>query len=411
MNRLTTVLGHVQPEASLTFCSNDLVPHTYDGELKDPFGYELSKNTVLHNNMPIVAEVPGKVLIQDWRTKNKNFYMRHHFPVPDLTPDDYRLRIHGLGLDNDVVLTLADLKKFEKVSIDATLMCTGNRRSEMIREAPKTTGLPWKVGGLSNAKWSGCRLADVLRSIGFRMGEDPRVKYVRFEGYDHGQRASQRFGSSIHISQVLPYFDVILAWEMNDVEIPKIHGYPIRVVIPGCTAARSVKWLERIELADSHYDGHYQRVAYKMWTPRIDSWKGIDMRKVPPIHYLPVQAACCTLDDGDIVTGDSFDCRGYALSGGGRTIVRVDVSIDDGETWQTADLIPNGQEEGKAWAWTFWRAHIKLFKRQTPLKIPFQLIVKATDSHHNSMPDTCKGLINPRGYLNNQWHRTNLLRM
>jgi len=406
--RLSAVVNHTAPTPTLV---RGKVPNTYDGEITDPFGYELSKNTVLHNDMPIVAEVPGKVLIQDWRTKSTNFYMRHHFPVPDLTPNDYRLRIHGIGLNQDVVLTLADLKSFPKFTIDATLMCTGNRRSEMVRAAPKTTGLPWKVGGLSNAKWAGCRLYDVLQSIGFRMGDNARVKYVRFEGFDKGKRASQRFGSSIHVSQTLPMFDVILAYEMNGTDIPKIHGYPIRAIIPGCTAARSVKWLERIELADSHYQGHYQKVAYKMWTPRIESFKGYNMSDIPPIHFLPVQAACCNLDDGDEVAGDTFEARGYALSGAGRKIIRVDVSINDGDSWQTAELVPNGQEDGRSWAWTFWKTTVKLPKRQTPLRIPFTLISKATDSHHNTMPDTLKGLINPRGYLNNQWHRIQLMRV
>lgn len=381
---------------------------TYAGELVDPFGHELSKKTVLHNRMPIVAEVPGKELIKNWKTPNELFYMRHHFPVPDIKPDEYRLRIHGVGLREDVILTLKDIQKFPKFSEVVTLMCTGNRRSEMVKVAPATTGLPWKVGGLSTAEWAGARLGDVLRSIGVDMVNGP-ANYVNFEGIDRGKRDSQRFGSSVPISFV-DANEIILAYQMNGVDIPKIHGYPIRVIVPGITAARSVKWLERVELAEEEYSGYYQRVAYKLWTPRIANWKGIDMKDVPPIMNLPVQCAICNLDDGDIVTGDEIEVEGYALSGNGRYIVRVDVSIDNGDTWQTAELRDDGQK-GKKWAWTFWKTTVKLPRRQTALKIPLTLIAKATDCDHNTMPDSVTGIINPRGYLTNQWHRVQIMRM
>lgn len=37
--------------------------------------------------------------------------------------------------------------------------------------------------------------------------------------------------------------DVILAYEMNGQPIPRDHGYPIRVIVPGIVGARNVKWL------------------------------------------------------------------------------------------------------------------------------------------------------------------------
>jgi len=388
--------------------NQDGSPKPYSGVLER---WGLSQEMVLHRSVPINGEVPTKILIKDNKTRAENFYVRNHHPIPELTAEDYKLRIHGLGLEKEVVLTLSQIKEFPKCSIDATLMCAGNRRSGMMRYFPKITGDPWRNGAISNAKWTGCKLIDVLNFCGFRIGEDQRVKYVRFEGYDEGKKTGTKYGSSIPISQTHSFFDVMLAWEMNDAELPIAHGYPVRVVIPGCIAARSIKWLKRIELADSHYEGRCQRVSYKVWTPRMESWDGIKIEDVPPIHHLPVQAACCSHEDGDIVTGDGFNCRGYAISGGGCRIVRVDISINNGESWQTAELMPNEQEEGKAWSWTLWYANVKLFKLDAQQKKPFQLVVKATDSHHNTMPDTSKGIINVGGYLNNEWYRVNLVRM
>lgn len=37
--------------------------------------------------------------------------------------------------------------------------------------------------------------------------------------------------------------DIILAYEMNEQPIPRDHGFPIRVIVPGVVGARNVKWL------------------------------------------------------------------------------------------------------------------------------------------------------------------------
>ena len=52
------------------------------------------------------------------------------------------------------------------------------------------------------------------------------------------------YGSSIPIEKALdPHGDVILAYEMNGEPIPRDHGYPVRVIVPGVVGARNVKWL------------------------------------------------------------------------------------------------------------------------------------------------------------------------
>eukprot|EP00494_Astrolonche_serrata_P028622 UN28889 len=155
-------------------------------------------------------------------------------------------------------------------------MCTGNRRSEMQKEVPETSGLSWKVGGLSTAKWTGVRISDVLMHCGFHY-DNPGVKYINFEGADRSKRG-QTFGSALPIQGSLAHRDVLLAFKMNDTDIPHIHGYPVRVIIPGITAARSVKWVNDIELSSKRHAGHYQQVAYKVWTPS-KSFKGVDMKK------------------------------------------------------------------------------------------------------------------------------------
>ena len=98
---------------------------------------------------------------------------------------------------------------------------------------------------------------------------------------------------------------------------------------------------------------------------------------------------------------------GYAWSGGGRGIVRVDVSADNGETWTTAELGRGSEQQyGQAWAWTMWTCEVPLPERSAgPQGGPVKLVCKAVDESMNVQPDTAKGIWNLRGILNNSWHR------
>jgi len=97
--------------------------------------------------------------------------------------------------------------------------------------------------------------------------------------------------------------------------------------------------------------------------------------------------------------------EGYAWSGGGRNIVRVDVSADGGETWTTAEL-GKGSEQPymQAWAWTLWKAEVPVPKSATPSG-PVELVCKAVDRSMNVQPDTAEGIWNLRGILSTAWHR------
>ena len=110
--------------------------------------------------------------------------------------------------------------------------------------------------------------------------------------------------------------------------------------------------------------------------------------------------------------------KGYAWSGGGRGIVRVDVSADDGKTWHTAELSEETVKQQKAagynrsWGWALWEASIPLpadaehARPGVPVKT--HLICKAIDSAYNVQPDTVAPIWNLRGVLSTAWHRVPL---
>jgi len=94
--------------------------------------------------------------------------------------------------------------------------------------------------------------------------------------------------------------------------------------------------------------------------------------------------------------------KGWAYSGGGRGIVRVDVSADNGLTWHTAELLEGAdQHPFRAWAWTFWEAEVPV-----PLqKKAFKICCKAVDTGYNVQPERPQPIWNARGLNNNSWHR------
>lgn len=112
-----------------------------------------------------------------------------------------------------------------------------------------------EIGAISTAKWSGARLRDVLLSMGLDDAyiENNNIRHVQFVSAD-GLEAS------IPIRKALDkYGDVLLAYEMNDGEIPAVHGYPLRLVVPGHVGVRNVKWVSKIILSAEEAQGPWQR--------------------------------------------------------------------------------------------------------------------------------------------------------
>ena len=158
------------------------------------------------------------------------------------------------------------------------------------------------------------------------------------------------------------------------------------------------------------YNMYYIGIAYKQFGPNYKSLAKIPksmVREYPPIDIIPVTSAC-TFDDKMVRCGDEISLCGYAYSGGGRAIVRVDVSIDNGKTWDQAKLIRANNNQGirsnKAWAWTQWRYPLKINNDLNELNI----CCKAIDDQYNQQPHTVAPIWNVRGILNTSWGRVNV---
>lgn len=230
------------------------------------------------------------------------------------------------------------------------------------------------------------------------------AQHIQFEGADHDITGSS-YGASISVNSALSSEkDVLVAYEMNGVPIPRDHGFPVRLVAPGVVGARNVKWLKKIISSKEESLSHWQQNDYKGFSPSVD-WDTVDFKSAPAIQELPVTSAICEPAEGAVISADEgeISLKGYAWSGGGRGIVRVDVSLDDGKTWHVAKLEGEDKLE-RAWAWKLWQATLPLPEGKNSL----QICVKAVDSSYNSQPESVAPIWNLRGVLSNAWHRVNV---
>jgi len=196
---------------------------------------------------------------------------------------------------------------------------------------------------------------------------------------------------------------------MNDVVLPPEHGYPIRVIVPGHIGARSVKWCNSIRVSPEESESVWQRgVQYKGYSPNIKKWDRTgktDYTTAQSCQEMPVQSAMTKIDPEVEEEEKEMEISGFAWSGGGRSIVRVDLTTDGGKTWTTADLGEGSEQRpGRAWGWTLWTATLKV---PADLKVgeKFEVACKAVDSSYNQQPEKVDTVWNLRGILNNSWHK------
>src|SRR5881227_3573986 len=223
--------------------------------------YGKRTDLVVHEEEPFNAETGLAALAEGPVTATDAFYVRSHAAVPEIDPATWRLHVHGL-VERELDLSLATLREaFREREVTATLQCAGNRRAGLmaIRDIPGEA--PWGPGATGTATWAGVALADVLALA----GPGREAAHVGFEGADLCPEAkpAQRFGGSIPLDKACRR-EVLLAWAMNGEPLPLVHGAPLRVVVPGYIGARSVKWLERIEVGSTPWPGHFQHVAYRL---------------------------------------------------------------------------------------------------------------------------------------------------
>ncbi|CAM9239957.1 unnamed protein product [Chrysoparadoxa australica] len=410
-------IGDLSPEDAREAAA---IADSDDPYVKEPV-HDRQPFFTINSAKPYNAEPPPELLVDGgFITPKELFYVRNHLPVPDIDPEKYTLEVCVEG-GEAIHLSLADLKsKFPHYSVTSAIQCAGNGRSDLAK-VKAVKGLDWGRAAVANSEWKGVLLRDVLAYAGLKQEKAGGawaggIKHVQFEGLDKDMTTC--YGSSITVKKAMdPEGDVLLAFEMNGEPLTRDHGFPIRAVVPGVVGARNVV------ASKEESQNHWQQRDYKGFSPNVD-WSNVDFSSAPAIQELPVTSAICSPMPGAVVSpyDQSVTVKGYALAGGGRAVVRVDVSADGGKTWHTAELKPTGQELNRTWAWTLWEHEVpiaegskevgrgvKALARLT-LSAPshlisqVQLVCKAVDAGYNVQPESSGPIWNLRGVLCNSWH-------
>jgi sulfite oxidase len=338
---------------------------------------------IVHEEEPFNAET-GLASLDAALTATDAFYVRGHGAVPEMDPSAWRLLVHGL-VERELDLSLVTMREaFREREVTATLQCAGHRRAGLIAIRDIPGEAPWGPGATGTAKWTGVALADVLAVAGAL----PGASHVGFEGADVSSEArpAERFGGSVPLDKARRP-EVLLAWAMNGEPLPLIHGAPLRVVVPGYIGARSVKWLERIEVRSRPWQGYFQHVVYRLLPEDGTPGPGAGM----PLGLVALNSDVLSPADGETVAAGPLEVRGYAFAGGERHVARVDVSLDGGASWSQAELL----DTLGPWAWRHWRITVDL----TPGE--HEILVRAWDSSAATQPEDEAALWNPKGYVNN----------
>eukprot|EP00756_Hemistasia_phaeocysticola_P024173 Hpha_TRINITY_DN15933_c3_g5::TRINITY_DN15933_c3_g5_i1::g.72937::m.72937/K00387/SUOX; sulfite oxidase len=237
-----------------------------------------------------------------------------------------------------------------------------------------------------SGSWTGVLVEDVLRKVGELGGG----------GFLEASSASG-FCVSVPL-QLLRERRGLLAWALDGCELSAESGGPVRLVVPGVCGGRWVKGVVSLAVRSAECRSHWQQHTLRAEGP------GESGPRAPAIYDMPVTSAILSPSPDTLLQlGEKrVLVSGYAY--GGRSVGRVDVSMDGGFSWQQATLAP-GQEP---WCCVRWQARVVL----PPSNITgaaHELCCKVVGESGNTQPETVRSTWNAAGVLNNAWHKVALV--
>ena len=297
-------------------------------------------------------------------TKRDN-YDRNHGPIPYLDEDTHLVEVNGF-VKKRLRLSAADLRNnYAQNDVTCVLQCAGNRRHSMAVLMKEVPGIDWGDGAIMNCTWRGVWLRDILSDAGLDVKQGQEA-HVAFSCYATKVEKVDWYGASIDLKRAMSKdADVLVALEMNGKALPRNHGYPVRIIIPGVAGCRSVKWLDRITIQHEESENFYQKFDYKILPP-----EAVDMEvaksywdKTPALQDMPLMSIIAIPQTGEVVERSAFgtvQVKGYAVPHSGQgPVTCVEVSADRGKTWKAARITAGGGKECK-WSWAVWETEIYL---------------------------------------------------
>jgi len=241
---------------------------------------------------------------------------------PPSVPDNWHLIVHG-SVETPLSLTLEDLMQYPPTTEMATLEC----------HFPVG---PWLLVG--NAYWTGVRLGTIIQQAEPLSGA-VSITFNAIDGYSMGPYS---------LEELTQRDDILLAYAINFQLLPPEQGYPLKLVLPGVAGYQNARWLERIDISTSPPD--------------------------TALNHYPIHARIFEPQIGQTIPLGTCTIYGMAYAGQGIEITEVEISTDDGATWQPAQLlnyfVPN--------VWKHWK-----FTWQIPQVGEYTIFARSQDSLGN----------------------------
>ena len=255
------------------------------------------------------------------------FFVLHHGEVPDLEAPAFRLAIGHRGAPPVRTLGLDELAGLPRKQSVTAFECCGNGG----------VGMHGLVGA---ARWGGVPLAPLLEGL-----IEPESREVVFFGADHaeerlrGNRYPGRFARSLPVADALAP-EVMLADTMNGEPLPREHGGPLRLIVPGFYGVSQVKWVERIEVWPSRFAGWFQAKDY-VTVRGTETPSGI-LHTASAIGRMRLKSIVTRIERA---AGGDLSIRGLAWSDAASDVGGVEVRLDE-DSFQPAELLPAAHRFG-----------------------------------------------------------------
>lgn len=271
--------------------------------------------------------------LESWITPVEDFFAVAHYGYPEVNATTYSLSVGGLAR-RSLELSLEQIRTRPRVTRTTVFECGGNS-ARLFR------------GMVGNAEWTGTPLLPLLEEAGWA----DSVREVHFWAADSGTEElggasyEQNFARSMSL-QAIRERNPILAYEMNGEPLTIVHGFPVRLIVPGWYGVAQVKWLNRIELSPDRLMTRFMARDYVTLMGReVDGrteWVQTSVTRMRPTSAIARVTR----------SGNRVRIFGVAY-GDGTPLDRVDVSVDGG-AWQAAELDRRGDD----YSWTFFTLEI-----------------------------------------------------
>lgn len=339
---------------------------------------------IVHSESPLLLETPREGLGASILTPLSRLFVRDHLGLPaaDIMVDPGAWAFEVAGVRRPRTVTRGELQGLGIEVVAAVLQCSGNGRAYF---AHGPSGTPWTVGSAGCLLWGGVPLRRLVDALGGLEGGARFITATGGEPLPEGLPAEETIVErSVPIAEVLER--TMLVWEVNGEPLPRVHGGPLRLLVPGYYGCNSVKWLRRLAFTAAESTSKRMRSSYRL------SPVGQPAAAEHPSMWAMNVKSFITRPGGErSIAAGRVEVVGVAFAGGS-PITAVEVSSDGGERWVPARLV--GPDLGP-YAWRQFACAIEV--------APGTVTLASRATSRDGAAQPAQRIENEGGYADNSW--------